>query len=194
MKIRYSIVGDNLHFRQKLAEELKRQNIRTEVYKQFLSLDVRTCSELFAQHIKSIISYPHPTVFLYGGECPVQVSGRGLGGRAMHLALMMTDVIKGIDGLWFMAAGTDGTDGPTLASGAIVHSGTMAEIHAAGLDYRSFIENCDSYRIFDNLGALLVSGPTGTNVNDIYILAFAGTEKNLLDIEHPCQFEIDNQG
>ena len=105
-----------------------------------------------------------------GGETTVTVKGNGLGGRNMELALSFAIEIDGIDGITLLSAGTDGTDGPTDAAGAIVDGQTVARAKAIGLDPGTYLENNDSYNFFKQINELFITGPTGTNVMDIQIM------------------------
>lgn len=110
-----------------------------------------------------------PLCLISGGETTVTVKGKGLGGRNMELALAFAIEIEGIDGITFLSAGTDGTDGPTDAAGAIVDGDTITKAKAIGLKPEEFLENNDSYNFFKKIDGLFVTGPTGTNVMDIQI-------------------------
>jgi hydroxypyruvate reductase/glycerate 2-kinase len=105
-----------------------------------------------------------------GGETTVTVTGNGKGGRNTELALSFAREIQGIEGITLLSAGTDGTDGPTDAAGAIVNGKTIARARAKGLDPEAYLENNDSYSFFKKIDSLLVTGPTGTNVMDIQII------------------------
>ncbi|MDD2336260.1 MAG: glycerate kinase [Geobacteraceae bacterium] len=109
-----------------------------------------------------------PLCLLSGGETVVHVRGSGKGGRNMELALNFALDIAGIDGITLLSAGTDGTDGPTDAAGALVDGKTIpfTEKECA----LRFLENNDSYTFFRENGGLFITGPTGTNVMDIQIL------------------------
>jgi len=104
-----------------------------------------------------------------GGETTVAVKGRGKGGRNMELALAFSLEIEGTEGISFLSAGTDGTDGPTNAAGAIVDGHTITRAKSLGLDAEEYLNNNDSYHFFEKAGGLFVTGPTGTNVMDIQI-------------------------
>ena len=114
---------------------------------------------------------------LSGGETTVTVRGSGAGGRSQELALAFALEIEGVPGITLLSAGTDGSDGPTQAAGAIVDGTTARAARKAGMDPRAYLENNDSYTFFKELDArtgtrsLLVTGPTGTNVMDIQIIA-----------------------
>lgn len=105
-----------------------------------------------------------------GGETTVTVKGKGLGGRNMELALAFAMEIDGIDGITFLSAGTDGTDGPTDAAGAIVDGRTVETARTAGLDPEVCLNNNDSYNFFKKIDGLFITGPTGTNVMDVQII------------------------
>lgn len=102
-----------------------------------------------------------------GGETTVTVRGNGLGGRSTELALAFAGEIKGMGGITFLAAGTDGTDGPTDAAGAIVDGDTVPRAEKLGLDPGKYLGSNDSYNFLKKTNDLLITGPTGTNVMDI---------------------------
>ena len=114
--------------------------------------------------------YRKPVCFISGGETTVTVRGAGKGGRNMELALSFAMEVEGFDGITFLSAGTDGTDGPTDAAGAIIDGQTVARAKAIGLDPGTYLENNDSYNFFKQINELFITGPTGTNVMDIQIM------------------------
>jgi glycerate 2-kinase len=105
-----------------------------------------------------------------GGETTVTVRGKGLGGRNTEMALAFAMSIEGTSGITFLSAGTDGTDGPTDAAGAIVDGQTIPKARSLGLDPQAFLDNNDSYHFFEKTGGLVKTGPTGTNVMDLQII------------------------
>ncbi len=112
---------------------------------------------------------PLPACLIQGGEPTVTVRGEGKGGRAQEVALAAAFPLAGLDRAVVLAAGTDGTDGPTDAAGAIADGTTLDRAAARGLDARAYLEANDSYYFFDTLGDLVITGPTNTNVNDLMI-------------------------
>ncbi len=112
---------------------------------------------------------PH-TCVIAGGEPTVTVRGAGRGGRAQELALALALEIAGVAGCGALAAGTDGSDGPTDAAGAWADGGTVERARRAGVDAVAALADNDSHRLFDVEGGLLRTGPTGTNVNDLVLL------------------------
>lgn len=113
---------------------------------------------------------------LYGGETTVTVRGNGKGGRNQELALAFALAIAGMQGVSLLSAGTDGSDGPTDAAGAMVDGDTAAQARSLGIDAQSHFDNNDSYDFFRRFDAAtnghshLKTGPTGTNVMDVQIV------------------------
>jgi hydroxypyruvate reductase len=108
-----------------------------------------------------------PACLVWGGETTVTVRGEGLGGRNQELALAAALTLDGWPSVLVMALATDGNDGPTDAAGAIVTGETLVHARELGLDARTALEANDGYHFFDELGDLIRTGPTGTNVNDL---------------------------
>lgn len=109
-----------------------------------------------------------PACFLYGGETTVTVSGHGKGGRNQQLALSAVATMNK-NNITLLAAGTDGTDGPTDAAGAIADAQVISTMHDRMLDPVHFLENHDAYHFFEQVDALLKTGATQTNVMDLVI-------------------------
>ncbi|HMK44648.1 MAG TPA: glycerate kinase [Dissulfurispiraceae bacterium] len=105
-----------------------------------------------------------------GGETTVKVRGNGLGGRNTEMALVVAQELAGGAGITFLSAGTDGTDGPTDAAGAVADGSTVRRAAAAGLDASAYLADNDSYHFFKRLDDLVVTGPTGTNVMDLQVV------------------------
>jgi hydroxypyruvate reductase/glycerate 2-kinase len=105
-----------------------------------------------------------------GGETTVTIKGRGKGGRNTELALTFALEVAGMGGITLLSAGTDGTDGPTDAAGAIVSGETVQKAKLLKLDPEDYLANNDSYTFFSKTGELLITGPTGTNVMDLQII------------------------
>ncbi len=103
------------------------------------------------------------------GEPVATVKGDGLGGRAQEMAVIFADLIQGQDDVAVLIAGSDGTDGPTDAAGALVDGDTVARAESQGISVRETLENSDSYHFHQGAGTLLKTGATGTNLNDILI-------------------------
>ena len=108
--------------------------------------------------------------YIAGGETTVTLKGSGLGGRNQEMALAAAIALKGKKGIVFACAGSDGTDGPTDAAGGIADGESFFRIEKGGLDPLSALNNNDSYHALKLGGDLLVTGPTGTNVNDLTVI------------------------
>ena len=111
-----------------------------------------------------------PACVISGGETTVTVRGDGLGGRNQEFALAAAIEISGIDGVVVLSAGTDGTDGPTDAAGAIVDSSTIQRGQSKGLDAAEFLARNDSFHFLQATGDLFITGPTFTNVMDLQVM------------------------
>lgn len=111
-----------------------------------------------------------PALLISGGETTVTVEGEGKGGRNQELALSAGMNIVGLEKVALASFSTDGVDGPSDAAGAIVDGFTLERAEDLGLDPRAYLERNDSYNFFKELGDLLITGPTGTNVMDVTVL------------------------
>jgi glycerate-2-kinase len=111
---------------------------------------------------------PVPACLLAGGETTVTVTGKGKGGRAQEFTLAAAARMQDLGRSLIFAVGTDGTDGPTEAAGALALADTVSRAMSLGIDVRRSLDNNDSNSFFRALGDLIVTGPTLTNVNDIY--------------------------
>lgn len=113
-----------------------------------------------------------PACLIAGGETTVTVRGRGRGGRCQELALAAALELGSADDLVVLAAGTDGTDGPTDAAGAIVDGRTLER---GGADARRWLDDNDTYDYLARSGDLLTTGPTNTNLLDVYLVLHPGS-------------------
>ena len=116
------------------------------------------------------VPIPKPACLICGGETTVTVRGGGKGGRNQELALSAAVEIDGWPGLVVFSGGTDGTDGPTDAAGAIADGETVQRARRKGIRAEQYLKENDSYRFFERLGDLLMTGPTGTNVMDVALI------------------------
>lgn len=108
--------------------------------------------------------------FIAGGETVVKLTGSGLGGRNQELALAAAKGIDGLANALLFSVGSDGTDGPTDAAGGIVDGTTAGKLRALGIDIDGVLRENDSYHALEKVGGLIMTGPTGTNVNDLTVL------------------------
>ncbi len=107
-----------------------------------------------------------------GGETVVKVRGSGKGGRNQEFALAAAEHISGMKNTAVFSFGTDGTDGPTDAAGGYVCGESSASMKASGISPKEYLDNNDSYNALNAVGGLILTGPTGTNVNDIAVFLY----------------------
>lgn len=107
-----------------------------------------------------------PRAFILGGETVVRLTGNGKGGRNQELALAAAAEIAGAENVVVFSVGSDGTDGPTDAAGGLADGGTVERLAAAGKTVADVLQNNDAYHALRDTGDLIITGPTGTNVND----------------------------
>ncbi len=120
------------------------------------------------------IAVGEPTVRIDDPDFEGEAVDLGTGGRSQHLSLLMAKAMAGDDHMAFLAAGTDGTDGPTDAAGGVVDGNSMAALHERGIDLDATVEAYDSYEALGAIDARLQTGPTDTNVTDLHLLAVEG--------------------
>ena len=108
--------------------------------------------------------------FICGGETVVRLTGHGLGGRNQELALAAAPGIAGLEGVCVFSVGSDGTDGPTDAAGGYVDGQTLSRLRDSGLNVDDVLADNDAYHALLAVDGLIVTGGTGTNVNDVSVL------------------------
>jgi glycerate 2-kinase len=134
----------------------------------------RVHAEILREAIMSGRPITPPACILSGGETTVTVRGKGKGGRNQEFALAAGLSLAGIEGAMVLSAGTDGTDGPTDAAGATADGTTLRRAAIKGISLAEKLEANDSYPVFEALGDLVKTGPTGTNVMDLHIMLVGG--------------------
>lgn len=113
--------------------------------------------------------------FILGGETVVHLTGHGKGGRNQELALAAAPGIAGMEGAAVFSLGSDGTDGPTDAAGGYVDGSTAQALKDQGVDIFQVLQDNDAYHALQAIGGLILTGPTGTNVNDVSVLLLRST-------------------
>jgi glycerate-2-kinase len=167
-KVENIIIGSNRLALSAAKEEALASGFRAEVLTDSLSGEAREAAHKLA--LEALKRDVRPCCLIVGGETTVTVRGKGKGGRNTELALAFALEVEDKKGVTLLAAGTDGTDGPTDAAGAVVDGQTAGEARSAGIEPLNYLKNNDSYSFFDRAGGLLKTGPTGTNVMDIDII------------------------
>ncbi len=153
---------------QKEAESL---GFSTLLLSTYVEGEAREVAKVLAAIAKEIVHsgapLSAPACAIVGGETTVTVRGEGKGGRNQEMALMAAIGIEGLERVSIACLATDGTDGPTDASGALADGQTVSRAREMGLDPWTYLSRNDAYRFFAPLGDLLMTGPTNTNVNDL---------------------------
>ena len=148
---------------------------RAEGYEPVLLTDCLCCEAREAGSLLGSIARTHAgqgrkRAFIAGGETVVHLTGHGLGGRNQELALAAAPALAGLRGCCVFSVGSDGTDGPTDAAGGYADGEALAALTAAGLDVPRALANNDAYHALQAVGGLIMTGPTGTNVNDVAVV------------------------
>jgi len=170
-RVHHVILASNRISLAAAREKAKELGFDVEVFRSDMEGEVHELARRFAARLLELERARGSRRFalLAGGELTLEVRGKGLGGRNQELALVVAREIRGREGVAILSAGTDGTDGPTDAAGAFADGRTWDRARDMGMDPERLLADNDSYRLFDGLGDLLRTGPTGTNVNDLVI-------------------------
>lgn len=173
-RVDHHVIGNNHAVIESMAKRARALGLRTLILSTNLSGEARDMGKLFGNLAGEIRDLGNPVrppaCLLAGGELTVTVKGKGLGGRAQEFALAAAPSIEGLSRAFVAGVGTDGIDGPTEAAGAVVDGGTVSRAREMGISPEAALRENDSYGFFDRVGGLVVTGPTGTNVNDVYMI------------------------
>ena len=134
-----------------------------------LSCQAKEAGSFLASILKTHAGSGKKLAFLAGGETVVHLTGKGKGGRNQELALSAAAGIDGLAGAAVFSVGSDGTDGPTDAAGGYVDYETASTLRAQGIDIFTVLKNNDAYNALAKCDGLVITGPTGTNVNDVAV-------------------------
>ena len=134
-----------------------------------LCCEAREAGSFLASILKTYAGSGKKLAFIAGGETVVHLTGHGKGGRNQELALAAAAGIAGLPGTAVFSVGSDGTDGPTDAAGGYVDYETAEELKKEGLEIYQVLQDNDAYHALEKSGGLIITGPTGTNVNDVAI-------------------------
>lgn len=168
------VVGSNALAVDAAAAEARRLGYHTLVLSTSVQGEAREVARVHAAIAREIYFHSRPVrmpaCVISGGETTVTIRGKGLGGRNQEFALAAALDLAGLSDVAILSGGTDGTDGPTDAAGAIVDGTTLARAPALGLSAAAFLANNDSYHFLEATGDLIKTGPTGTNVADLQVI------------------------
>ncbi len=169
-KVTNIVIGNNRLALNKAKETAESLGFKTIILTSMLEGEAREIARVVASIISEVqvtgTPIKKPACILLGGEPTVKIQGTGKGGRNQELALAVA--LSNINEPYVcVSVGSDGTDGPTDAAGAIVDHTTLSRAESAGLNAQEYLKNNDSYNFFAPLGDLIITGPTGTNVMDV---------------------------
>ena len=168
------VVSNNFVALNAAQEKARELGLNTLVLSSFIEGETREIAKAHTAIAREILHSGNPLVppacLISGGETTVTVKGKGLGGRNQEFCLAAALEISELKDVVILSGGTDGTDGPTDAAGAIADSRTVERARRLGLNAAEFLDNNDSYHFFEKLQDLLITGPTNTNVMDVRLV------------------------
>jgi hydroxypyruvate reductase len=173
-RVQNLIVGSNRLAVEAAAAKARELGLKPLVLSTRIEGETKDVARMHAAIAKEVLDSGRPVkapaCIISGGETTVTIRGEGLGGRNQEFVLAAAIDLAGSGDVVVLSGGTDGTDGPTDAAGAIADGATVARAEALGLNAGKFLANNDSYHFFEPLGDLIKTGPTNTNVMDVRFL------------------------
>ena len=175
MGVTTCVIASNRQALMAAAAEARRAGYDTLVLSSSISGETIHIAKMHAAIAREITETgnpaPPPCCIISGGETTVTMGEKhGTGGRNQEFALAAACEISGLENLLILSVGTDGTDGPTDAAGAMVTGDTLRKARGKGLDALKYLETHDAYTFFRALDQLVITGPTMTNVMDIHVI------------------------
>jgi len=172
-KVTSIIIASNIIALKAAKEEAKKRGYNSIILSSLFEGETSNAAFYHCAIAREVLSsgnpVKRPACIISGGETVVAVTGSGLGGRNMEFAMHTAIYLNGIKNISAASIGTDGTDGPTDAAGAYADCSAIERATGKGMDIKSFKKNNDSYNFFKELGDLIITGPTNTNVMDVRI-------------------------
>ncbi len=162
------VVGSVKDLCRSAAEHARELGYAPHILTTSMQCEAREAGKWLASYADS--DYRKPFAVIAGGETVVKVTGKGLGGRNQELALSGAGRLSGRRDVVLFSLGSDGTDGPTDAAGGIVDGDTASSLERLGLKVDQVLEDNDSYHALERVDGLIMTGATGTNVNDVAVL------------------------
>lgn len=173
-RVKSLMVGSNIQALEAAQSEARSLGLTPMILSSFIEGETREIARMHAALAREVRASGNPikpsVCIITGGETTVTLRGKGKGGRNQEFALAAALDIAGLTDAVILSAGTDGTDGPTDAAGAIVDGQTVSRAIAQGLNPRAALDANDAYPFFQRLGDLVITGPTKTNVMDVRLI------------------------
>ncbi len=168
------IIGSNILAVRAAKEKADELGYNSLILSSFIEGETKEVARVHSAIVKGIISTSNPVArpacVISGGETTVTIRGKGLGGRNQEFSLAAAIDIDGLENTVILSGGTDGTDGPTDAAGAIADGTSLRRARELNLKADYYLRENDSYNFFQKLGDLLITGPTRTNVMDLRLV------------------------
>ena len=168
------ILANNHTAIDSVAKEAKRSGLRPYILDYPLQGEAQDLGTILGSMARDICEFGNPVkapaCLIAGGEPTVAITGRGKGGRAQECVLAAAQELAGLNNVVVAGFGTDGTDGPTEVAGAIVDGKTVQRAKKEGISIENMLKKHDSYTFFKKVGGHIITDPTHTNVNDIYLI------------------------
>src|SRR5829696_7637621 len=172
------LCGSGRHAAEAAAQKARELGYEPLLLSTTITGDAQPIAAVYAAVIREVLEsgnpLPPPCAIVSGGEATVTVWGNGTGGPNQEFALTLAAELDGVGGWAALAADTDGNDGPTDAAGGLVSAATADAIRGGGVDPEEALANNDAHAALEAGGALLATGPTGTNVNDLRVALVSG--------------------
>jgi len=173
-RVDWTLVGTNLQGLQAARTQAEKLGYTAVILSSRIEGEAREIAKVFVGVAREVQETGHPVAvpacILAGGETTVTIEGNGKGGRNQEFGLAAAVALDGEENIVVLSGGTDGTDGPTDAAGAIADGQTIERARKLDLDARQYLKQNDSYTFFQQLDDLLMTGPTRTNVMDVYMI------------------------
>jgi glycerate 2-kinase len=168
------LIGTNCIALDAAAKKASQMGYNTLLLSSYITGESKEIAKVFAALARNELLHARPmsrpACILAGGEATVTIKNGGKGGRCQEMALSFAIEVSDLEGVLFLAAGTDGIDGPTDAAGAFADGNSVEQASMRGMDAMTMLSSHDSYTFFNGIGDLHKIGQTGTNVMDIFIL------------------------
>jgi len=174
LRSRSIILANNQTALDGMAKEAKRLGLRPYILEAPLQGEAKDLGAILGAMAKDIRDFGNPVrqsaCLIVGGEPTVTVTGKGKGGRAQECVLAASQELAGLPNVVVAGFGTDGTDGPTDVAGAMVDGKTIQRAKKKLISIENILDRHASYTFFNQVGGHIITGPTKTNVNDIYLI------------------------
>lgn len=168
------IIGSNILALKAAEQKAEKLGYHTLILSSSIEGETKEVAKVHTAIAKEILAtgnpIPKPACIISGGETTVTVKGTGLGGRNQEFVLASALEIAGLSDTVILSCGTDGTDGPTDAAGAVADGSTVRSAKKLGMQPVDYLRNNDAYHFFERLDDLIKTGPTNTNVMDIRLV------------------------